>query len=401
MKAKKFFPAALAAAAMLLLTACGAEQTVEEETASAGVAVETQLVEASQISMDSAVSGAVSAENESTVLVALTAKCLETYVDAGDTVEEGQALCRLELDSTLSSYNAAKLALSSAQRSYNDQSAVFNQQISAADEQIALLEKTLSDTQALFAIGAASQLEIDQLQLQLDQVRLSRQSAVAARNSTLDQLRTSIESTRSNVQQLESALQDVDDDGNVVAPVSGLLVSMNAVKDGYVSSAMPVAVINGSGGMEITVSVSETLIPKLEIGDEADVSVAATGQSFTAVIRSVERSASAYTKLYTVTLTVPTDVTGLLSGMFADVTFHTDRVDDAIVIPSEAILTKGETRYVFVVEDGTAKYVEVEIGMTGSGVTQITGGLSAGQTLVTVGQSYLSDGDPVRVVREG
>ena len=47
---------------------------------------------------------------------------------------------------------------------------------------------------------------------------------------------------------------------------------------------------------------------------------------------------------------------------------------------------------------GAAKYVEVATGLTGSGVTEVTSGLSAGQQLVTVGQSYLSDGDPVRVV---
>jgi multidrug efflux pump subunit AcrA (membrane-fusion protein) len=72
----------------------------------------------------------------------------------------------------------------------------------------------------------------------------------------------------------------------------------------------------------------------------------------------VERAANAQTKLYTVVLTVPSDVSGLLSGMFADVTFHTDTSANAIVIPSEAIMTSGETQYVFVVEDDTAKYVE-------------------------------------------
>ena len=44
------------------------------------------------------------------------------------------------------------------------------------------------------------------------------------------------------------------------------------------------------------------------------------------------------------------------------------------------------------------KYIEVTTGLTGNGVTEITSGLSAGQQLVTVGQSYLSDGAAVRVV---
>ena len=114
---------------------------------------------------------------------------------------------------------------------------------------------------------------------------------------------------------------------------------------------------------------------------------------------NVEQAANAQTKLYTVTVSVPSDVSGLLSGMFADVTFHTDTASGAIVVPTESILTSGSTQYVYVVQDdNTAKYIEVTTGLTGNGVTEVTSGLSAGQQLVTVGQSYLSDGAAVRVV---
>ena len=50
------------------------------------------------------------------------------------------------------------------------------------------------------------------------------------------------------------------------------------------------------------------------------------------------------------------------------------------------------------VEGDTARYVEITTGLTGSGITEITSGLTAGQQLVTVGQAYLHDGDVVRVV---
>ena len=139
-------------------------------------------------------------------------------------------------------------------------------------------------------------------------------------------------------------------------------------------------------------------MPKLSAGAAADVYVSALGKSFVATIRSVERAANLQTKLYSVVLTVPADVTGLLSGMFADVTFRTDTSENAIVIPTEAILTSNDVKYVFVVEDGVARYVEVTTGLTGSGVTEILSGLSEGQQLVTVGQAYLAEGDAVRIV---
>ena len=207
-----------------------------------------------------------------------------------------------------------------------------------------------------------------------------------------------MQSAKSNVEQLSTALENVDSKGNVIAPISGTLVTMNAVENSFVSTSMPVAVIDGADQMKVVVSVSETLVPKLAAGDTADVYISSIDQSFTATIRSVERAANVQTKLYTVTLGIPADVTGLLSGMFADVTFHTDVSENTIVVPTEAILTSNDVQYVYVVENDTARYVEVTTGLTGSGVTEITSGLTAGEQLVTVGQAYLADGDPVRIV---
>lgn len=387
MNQKRILSLALAAAMALSLTACGSksDSSGSADDTPTGVAVQVQPVTADTISTENKVSGKVVSDNESSVFVASSAKCTAVYVDAGDMVSAGQKLCTLDLASTISSYNAANISYNSAVQSYQDQKNVF-------DSQIALYTKNVNDLKALKEIGAASQTEIDQAQLQLE-------SAQATKNSTLSQLEAGMQSYKSNVEQLSTVLENVDGAGNVIAPISGTLVTLNAEENAFVSPSMPVAVIDGVDQMKISVSVSEALVPKLTIGDSVDVAVSAASQTFTGAIRSVEQAANAQTKLYTVTVSVPSDVSGLLSGMFADVTFHTDTASGAIVVPTESILTSGSTQYVYVVQDdNTAKYIEVTTGLTGNGVTEITSGLSAGQQLVTVGQSYLSDGAAVRVV---
>ena len=387
MNQKRILSLALAAAMALSLTACGSKSDSSggADDTPTGVAVQVQPVTADTISTENKVSGKVVSDNESSVFVASSAKCTAVYVDAGDMVSAGQKLCTLDLASTISSYNAANISYNSAVQSYQDQKNVF-------DSQIALYTKNVNDLKALKEIGAASQAEIDQAQLQLE-------SAQATKNSTLSQLEAGMQSYKSNVEQLSTVLENVDGAGNVIAPISGTLVSLNAEENAFVSPSMPVAVIDGVDQMKISVSVSEALVPKLTIGDSVDITVSAASQTFTGTIRSVEQAANAQTKLYTVTVSVPSDVSGLLSGMFADVTFHTDTASGAIVVPTESILTSGSTQYVYVVQDdNTAKYVEVTTGLTGNGVTEVTSGLSAGQQLVTVGQSYLSDGAAVRVV---
>ena len=566
--------AALTAALLTLsLAACGggkaAPTEAVPETPSAesfGTAVQVRRVGAESISTENKVSGRVLAEDEATIMVGISAKCVAVYKEAGDAVRKGDVLCKLDLASTLSQYNASQIGYESAIQSYNDQKALFDQQIAVAeknvsvaeeqisvtrkqievneqqipvteqqiavqeqqipvlrnqiavqesqipvvqqqieaaeeqlaageaqvpvlekqiallDPQIALAQKNVSDTEALFQMGAASQTELDnakiqadqaafgrdqlraqlanteaqlnssraqiqqskysieqlraqiqqsnysveqlqaqiasskfsveqmraqieqakfnltQLELQRDNAKLSVSQLQSTRSSTLAQLEAGIENARSGVQQLDSVLEDVDGDGNVIAPMGGTLVTFNAVENSYVSNAMPVAVIHGETEMKVTASVSEALVPKLSVGDSADVYVSALDRSMTASIRSVERAANAQTRLYTVTLTLAEPSADLLAGMFADVTFHTDRVSNAIVIPSEAILTNGDTRYVYVAVGSKAKYVEVQTGLTGAGVTEILSGLDGGEYLITVGQTYVSDGADIRIV---
>ena len=386
MMARKQLISLALAAALVSLTACGNSDTSADtsQPEAAGVAVQVQEVTSDTIASENKVSGKIAADNETSIYVASSVKCTAVYVEAGDTVQAGQKICTLDLDSTLSSYNAANINYDSAAQSYQDQKAIL-------DKQVQLAQDNLDNLKALYEIGAASQLEIDQAELSLQQ-------AQAGRTSTLAQLEAGMQSAKSNVEQLSTLLEDVDAEGNVVAPTSGTLVSLNAVENAFVSPSMPVAVIDGPEQMKVSVSVSEALVPKLAIGDEAEVTVSAVDAAFTARIRSVEQTANAQTKLYTVTLSVPADVEGLLSGMFADVTFRTDASENAVVVPTEAILTNGTEQHVFVVENNAARQVAVTTGLTGNGVTEITSGLQPGQQLVTVGQAYLSDGDPVRVV---
>lgn len=378
---------ALLLAALITVPLAGCGGNTAETVLPAGVAVQVRAVERRDVATENRVSGSVTSDGETSIYVAATAKCTAVYFEAGDTVKAGDIICTLDLGSTQASYNAARISYDSAAASYEQQKAYF-------DRQLALAEKNVDDTKALFEIGAASQLEIDQAELQLMQLR-------STRDSTLAQLRAGMENYRSSLEQLDVVMDDVDAQGNVIAPAGGTLASLAASVGSFVSSNYPVAVISGAEQMKVTVSVSEALVPKIAIGDAAHVSVTSAGTEFTGVVRSVEQTANMQTRLYAVVLSVPAGVTGLISGMSADVTFYTETAAGALVVPSEAILTADGEQYVFIVEDGAAVRVPITAGLTGGGVTEVLSGLAVGQQLVVVGQQYLSDGDAVRIVSGG
>ena len=380
-----------------------AEKNVRDTQALLEIGAASQMeLDNAQITLDDALSGkeqAIAGLEQARAGLSAQEAGLSSQRAAVVSAKAGLTSQKAQVTSAKAGLSAQKAQVSGAKAGLEQSRAGLSSQragITNSKAQLAQLRAQLTASEA--AIDQARS-QLSSLELQRDSARVQVQQLITSRDQALAQLEAGVESARSNVQQMDTVLEDVDSQGNVIAPISGILVTFNAVENSYISNAMPLAVINGENQMKLTASVSEALVSKLMTGDAADVYVGALDTNFVAVIRSVERSANAQTSLYTVTLTLPQSVTGLLSGMFADVTFHTDRVDNAVVIPSEAILTSGSTQYVYVVDDsGYAHYVEVLTGLTGSGVTQVTDGLNGGERLVTVGQSYLSDGDPVRIV---
>lgn len=384
MKHNRTFALALACALTLSLTSCAAPKEEANYVAPAGVAVQVETVARTIIATDNRASGKVASDNETNVFVPTNALCTAVYVSQGDTVSAGDKICTLDLAATIANQNAASVNYQSLVDQYNAQKALL-------EKQIALAENNLLTTQKLFDIGAASQLELDNAQITLDQ-------AVMGRDTALAQLEAGIQSGKASLDQVQMVLEHVDSEGNVIAPVSGTISTLTAVESSFVTASYPVAIIQGAEQMKISVYVSEALIPALTVGDVADIAVETAGVAFQGEIRSVDRSANAQLGLYGVTLSVPAEVTGLLPGMFADVTFHTDTRENTIVIPTQSIQTNGEVQYVYLVEGDCAVYTEVTTGLAGNGVTEILTGLEEGNVLVTVGQSYLTDGTAVRVV---
>ncbi len=373
----------MALAMLFLLCSCGEEEAQETDNTTP---VEIAMVEKGSISAESNVSGQVASGDQQSVFVALSVRCTNVYVEAGDYVTAGQTICTLDLASTWANYETAVKSYEVAQKSYNDQSAVLSQQV-------AMAEKNVADTQALFEIGAASQLEVDNAKLQLENAR-------AGMNSALSQLEVSMQNYRATITQLESSLANIDRNGNVVAPISGNILALNATKNTFVSPSAPIATVDSTSDMEITASVSEALVSKLSVGGKVNVAISSAGKEFQASISSVDRSANPQTHLYGVTIRIPSgSASGLLSGMFADITFYTDTQNNVVVIPTEAIQTGIDGQYVYTVDSNNlAHKITVETGLVGDGVTEITSGLTGGEKLVTVGQFYLSEGAEVRIV---
>ena len=228
----RIFALALSGALALSLTSCAGNKEEPNYVAPAGVAVQVESVSRTTIATDNRVSGKVASDNETNVFVPTSALCTDVYVAQGDTVSAGDKICTLDLAATIANRNAASVSYQSLISQYNSQKALL-------DKQIALAENNLVTTQKLFEIGAASQLELDNAQITLDQ-------AIMGRDSGLAQLEAGIQSGKAGLDQVQMILEHVDNEGNVIAPVSGTISTLTAVESSFVTASYPVAIIQGA-----------------------------------------------------------------------------------------------------------------------------------------------------------
>lgn len=87
---------------------------------------------------------------------------------------------------------------------------------------------------------------------------------------------------------------------------------------------------------------------------------------------------------------------GTVAGGFGKGAVVLRTIPGAVVVPQEALVSRDDKTIVFVVQDGTAKMTDVEIGPTDKGMVLIKSGLQSGETVILVGQHELSDGAKVK-----
>jgi len=349
------------------LVGCGGngagENTDEENALPSGTAVEVVQVERGDIATESTVTGNVMANRNIPVMPPVAGMVGEVMVSAGERVEEGDVLFTMDTEDLRDTY---KTLLDS-----------YYSTKTLLDEQVRQTRQSLENLKILYEMGAVSRTTVEQTELGLLQAETSR-------DTTLAQLGA-------------DDLIEVLEDPAVRAEVSGTVTTIG-VTDGVMTSNTSVAaVISEIGKPQVVVNVAESLQPYIHVGDEVEVRLSSKDEPVYGKVSSVASAVSQQTALYQVNIDL-NEALEVSIGMFATVIFRTDERIDTVLIPTEAILTDGGEQYVFIVEDGAAYRVTVTTGLVGETQTEITSGLSGGETLVTVGQSYLSDGAPVRIV---
>ena len=262
----KILPVLLCFSLSLSLAACGT--TTEEPLLDQTVTVETTSAQVGDLSTTSTYIGTISAEGTASVIPLVSGTVEEIAVSVGDTVHAGDLLCRFDSESArislsnaqaayqsaLTGVSSAEAAVSSAQESYQSALAGYggteDGNLTVLEEQVRLAQDNYEDTQALFDLGAASQVEVDQAYQALLSARAGLESAQAglgAAQAGVQQAQAAVESAQAGVQQARAGIASAEYQlslYNLTTPISGVVEAVNVTENNFSPSGTAAFVIS-------------------------------------------------------------------------------------------------------------------------------------------------------------
>lgn len=396
---RKLRTTALILSAIFMLCACSSEETQSENASNPAISttpVEVLDVAVGDMTNTVTLSGKIASARDVYVTSVLSAKVLNLYVLEGDTVTQGQTLFTVDNSDTQRQYNDLKQQYNDTVELNAKSLELLYQNLEVTITSIEDIRKTIDELKALYEIGGVSKNDIEQAELALKQQEPSITQQEVNIIQTESQMNTGLQTIETQLKNLEDVLAY----GKVTAPISGVITAMNVIEGTIAvsTSGQPLITISEVDSPQVSISISETLLPYIKSGTPVHITVPSiSSEGFSANVRSVSTSTDPMTGLYTVTVDLPLDQDYAL-GMFVNAEFTTANQTAIVTIPSSAILTDGVNQYVFVVENNKARQIFVTTGITNGSETEITSGLIGSEKLVTVGGEYLTNDSAVSIV---
>lgn len=164
----------------------------------------------------------------------------------------------------------------------------------------------------------------------------------------------------------------------LTAPYDCVVIGSNLPNEDEICSSSHYIQISSTETLCMSLSVSESDINKIEIGDTVDITMTASGEQIQGFITSVSEVGTYSSSGSYFTAVVTFDNNGNQKiGMSATCEIIIESAEDVIAVPVEAIQTSDEGKFVVVInDDGTTTNTIVETGISSDAYIEIKSGIT-------------------------
>ena len=184
----------------------------------------------------------------------------------------------------------------------------------------------------------------------------------------------------------------------IESPLTGIVGRVYVDVGQNVNAGIPVALVVNTDKVKIALDIPEKYIPKVSLGQEAQIMVDAYPQEvFFGQVTKISPVVNLDNRAAPIEITIENPDHRLKSGMFARVSLIIEKHPSVPILFKEAILGKGADTYVYIIENNKAIIKKVTLGIHSGPYYEVREGLKEGDAVVIVGQQRLYDNAPVTV----
>lgn len=251
----------------------------------------------------------------------------------------------------------------------------YQGQLSNAEANVKMAEKTLSSSKDMFAAGLSTEKDVVAAETELEKAKADLKR---------------IRETNAIYGAKGNALQ------TITAPMSGFIVEKNVTDQMQfrVDGAQPFFIISNLDEVWVMANVFESDIPRIQVGYDANVSVIAyKDKVFKGKVDRIFSMLDPQSRVMKVRIRIPNTGYLLKPEMFAQINIeYTEGHEKMPAIPAQAVIFDKNKNYVMVYKDKcNIETREVELYKTIGDTTYIKSGLAEGEKVIELYQLLVYD----------
>jgi len=329
---------------ILLFAACNSQENNGGPRTRQAIQADGFLVQPRQVSENVEVPGTLLPEEETELRAEVSGRVVSLDMPEGVVVPKGKLLVKL-FDGDLRA------------------------QLRKLEVQLQIAEKSEERLSELLKISGISQQDYDLAQL------------------NVENLKVDIEATKIAIAKTE-----------IRAPYAGKLGLRYISLGSYLSPNDIVTSISQVNRLKLEFAIPEKYAKAIAPGDKVNFKVDGGQLPHQATVVATENSVDVTTRTLMVRALVTESHRELVPGIFAKVTLQLGRSDNALMIPTQAVIPQARGKQVIVYKKDSVLFTEVETGIRDSAYVQITNGLQAGDTVIISGLMAIRPASTVRLV---
>lgn len=232
-------------------------------------------------------------------------------------------------------------------------------------------------------------------QLKLAEDRVFRQNALLERDAVskeaYEQVKTDLATLNADIDLVKANILQTE----MRAPFDGVIGLRQVSIGTYASPTTIVAKLTKISPLKVEFSVPERYAGDVKTGAGLDFTLEGKLNTLHATVYARESKIDPTTHTLTIRALYPNTNGSVLPGRYASIKLNKEEIDNAIAVPSEAIVPEMGKDKVFLYRSGKAEPVEITTGIRTESEVQVVQGLNVGDTIIISGTLQLRTGLPV------